>query len=87
MLPALSCLGKSRLAITVEAKCLIKGSGYRTVSINNAMDSSPSQEEYYDYYFKKSKKKYYEKNIYKGTFYSGLIFDYILIIWYYFDDL
>ena len=32
-----------------------------------------------------------EKNvmerIYQGTFYSGLKFDYILIIWYYFDDL
>ena len=85
MLPAISCLGKSRLAITVEAECLTKGSGNRT-SINNAMDSSHSQEEYYDYYFKISKKNVM-KRIYKGTFYSGLKFDYILIIWCYFDDL
>ena len=63
MLPAISCLGKSRLAITVEAEGLSKRSGNRTISINNAMDSSHSQEEYYDYYFKKSKKKFYEKDI------------------------
>ena len=50
------------------------------------MESSHSQEEYYDYYYKKSKKNVMKK-IYKGTFYSGLKFDYILIIWYYFDDL
>ena len=36
---------------------------------------------------KKSKKKNVMKRIYKGTFYSGLKFDYILIIWYCFDDL
>ena len=35
----------------------------------------------------KKKKKNVMKRIYKGTFYSGLKFDYILIIWYYFDDL
>ena len=87
MLPAISSLGKSRLAITVEAECLTKGSGNGTISINNAMGSSHSQEEYYDYYFKKSKKKNVMKRIYKGTFYSCLKFDYILIIWYYFDDL
>ena len=65
MLPAISCLGKSRLAITVEAECLTKGSGNRTISsINNAMDSSHSQEEYYDYVLlKKSKNKCYEKDI------------------------
>ena len=56
-------LGKSRLVITVEVECLAKGSGNRTTSINNAMDSSHSQEEYYDYYFKKNrKKKCYEKD-------------------------
>ena len=79
MLPATSCLGKSRLAITVEVECLTKGSGNRTICINNAMDNSHSQEEYYDYYFKKSIKNVM-KRIYKGTFYSGLKFDYILII-------
>ena len=47
MLPAISCLGKSRLAITVEAEYLTKGSGNRTISINDAMDNSHSQEEYY----------------------------------------
>ena len=57
MLTAISCLDKSRLAITVEAECLTKGSGNRTISINNAMGSSHSQEEYYYNYFKKSKKK------------------------------
>ena len=51
MLPAISCLGKSRLAITVEAECLTKGTGNKTISsINKAIDSSHSQEEYYDYY-------------------------------------
>ena len=51
------------------------------------MDSSHSQEEYNDYYFFKKSKKNVMKRIYNGTFYSGLKFDYILIIWYYFDDL
>ena len=56
-------LGKSRLVITVEAECLAKGSGNRTITINNAMGGSHSQEEYYDYYFKKiEKKKCYEKD-------------------------
>ena len=50
------------------------------------MYSSHTQEEYYDYYQKKIEKNVM-KRIYKGTFYSGLKFDYILIIWYYFDDL
>ena len=50
MLPAVSCLGKSRVAIAVEAECLTKGSGNITISINNVMDSSHSQEEYYEYY-------------------------------------
>ena len=36
---------------------------------------------------KKIEKKNVMKRIYVGTFYSGLKFDYILIIWYYFDDL
>ena len=36
---------------------------------------------------KKNRKKNVMKRIYKGTFYSGLKFDYILIIWYYFDNL
>ena len=85
MLPAISCLGKSRLAITVEAECLTKGSGIITISVNNAMDSSHIQEEYYEYY--KKPKKNIMKRIYKGTFYSGLKSDYILIIRYYFDDL
>ena len=79
MLPAISCLGKPRLAIIVEAECLTKGSGNRTISINNAMDSSHSQEEYYDYYLKKSKKNVM-KRTYTSAFYSGLKFDYILII-------
>ena len=57
MLPAISCLGKSRLAITVEAECLTKASVNRTISINNVMVSPHSQKEYNDYYFKKSKKK------------------------------
>ena len=86
MLPAISCLGKSRLAITVETECLTKGSGNKAISINNAMDSCHSQEEYYDNYKEKSKKNVM-KRIYKSTFYSGLKFDYILILWYYFDDL
>ena len=64
MLPAIFCLGKSRLAITVEAEWLTKGRGNITISIiNNAMDSSHSQEKYYEYYLKKSKKKCYEKDI------------------------
>ena len=50
MLPAISCLGKSRLAITVEVECLTKGGGNRTMSINNAMNISQSKEEYYEYY-------------------------------------
>ena len=36
---------------------------------------------------KKNRKKNVMKRIYKGTFYSGLKFHHILIIWYYFDDL
>ena len=36
---------------------------------------------------KKIEKKNVMKRIYKGTFYFGLKFDYILIIWYYFDDM
>ena len=63
MLPAISCLDKSRLAITVEADCLTKGSGNIIISINNAMDSSHGQEEYYEYYLKKNRKKCYEKDI------------------------
>ena len=35
----------------------------------------------------KKSKKNVMKRIYKGTFYSGLKFDFILIVWYYFDDL
>ena len=50
------------------------------------MDNSHSQEEYYDYYEKKIEKNVM-KRIYKGTFYFGLKFDYILKIWYCFDDL
>ena len=50
------------------------------------MDSSNTQKEYYDYYQRKIEKNVM-KNIYKDTFYSGLKFDYILIIWYYFDGL
>ena len=36
---------------------------------------------------KKIEKKNVMRRTYKGTFYSGLKFDYILITWYYFDDL
>ena len=65
MLPAIFCLGKSRLAITVEAECLTEESGNITISINTAMDSSHGQEEYYEILvLKKSKKKCYEKDIY-----------------------